>query len=151
MQTGMSEKSKELIAKKLEVVFVDTYSLYLKTQNAHWNYMGKEFYSLHLLLEKQYQDMADALDEIAERVRALGFFVTASFAFFQKKSNVSIEENLPPSEMIEDLVTGHETWICHARKVCELAEQEKDAATVDLLGKRLGAHEKFLWMLKNYL
>lgn len=151
MQTGMSEKSRELIARKLEIVFVDTYTLYVKTQNAHWNYMGKEFFSLHLLFEKQYQDMAEAVDEIAERVRALGFFVTVSFDFFQKKSNIPTENEVPSSEMIEDLVTGHELWICNVRKVCELAEQEKDAATLDLLGKRLSVHEKFLWMLKNYL
>lgn len=151
MQTGMSENSRELIARKLEMIFVDTYVLYLKTQNAHWNYVGKEFFSLHLLFEKQYQDMAEALDAIAERVRSLGFFVTASFSFFQKKSTIPMEDNIPPSEMIEDLVTGHELWICHVRKICELAEQEKDAATVDLLGKRLADHEKYLWMLKNYL
>jgi starvation-inducible DNA-binding protein len=151
MKTGFSEESRKLIASKLEGVFVDTYALYLKTQNAHWNYVGKEFFSLHLLFEKQYQDMANALDEIAERVRALDFFVTASFAFFQQKTTISIQDSLLPSKMVEDLVSGHEILISHLRQIGELAEREKDVATVDLLVKRLAEHEKFLWMLKNYV
>jgi starvation-inducible DNA-binding protein len=151
MQTGMSKESRELVAKKLEMVFVDTYVLYLKTQNAHWNYVGKDFFSVHQLLEAQYKDMAEAVDELAERVRALDFFVTVSLSFFQKKSNILFTETPTSSEIIKDLVSGQEIWISQARKICELAEQEKDAGTVDLLGKRLATHEKFLWMLKNYL
>jgi len=101
MQTGMSEKGRELVAKSLEALLADTYTLYLKTQNAHWNYVGKEFYSMHLLFEQQYQEMAEAIDEIAERVRALGFFVAANFPSFQKKSTLAISEKvLPPSDMV---------------------------------------------------
>jgi len=152
MQTGMTKQGQELVAKSLEALLADTYTLYLKTQNAHWNYVGKEFYSMHLLFEQQYQEMAEAIDEIAERVRALGFFVSASFPAFQRKSTLDIsEKEIPPSEMIEDLVTGHEKVISHARKLCQVAENEKDGATTDLLARRLGTHEKFLWMLKNYL
>ncbi len=151
MKTGMSEQSRKLVAGKLEEVFVLTYVLYLKTQNAHWNYAGRDFFSLHLLLEKQYEDLADSVDELAERVRALDFFVTVSPAFFQKKSNILFKDSLLASEMIQDLVTSHEIWICQVREVCEIVENEKDAGTLDLLGKRLATHEKFLWMLKNYL
>ncbi len=151
MQIGMSEKGRELVSKGLEVFLANTYVLYLKTQNAHWNYVGQDFYSLHLLFEKQYQEMAEAVDEIAERIRSLGFFAPASFEIFQKNSCLECMENPAPSEMAEDLITGHEGLVCHARKLCDLAENEKDGATVDLLGRRLGSHEKFIWMLKNYL
>lgn len=147
----MSEKSRELIAKGLEILLADTYTLYLKTQSAHWNYVGPEFFSIHLLLEKQYEEMAEAIDEIAERVRALGFFIEASLPAFHRKTQLPQKEVYSPSERIEDLVTAHEILISYIRKLCQKAEEEQDGATVDLLGRRLGAHEKFLWMLKNYL
>jgi starvation-inducible DNA-binding protein len=151
MEIGMSQKSKEQIAKALEVFLADTYSVYLKTQNAHWNYVGSGFYAIHLLLEKQYEELAEAVDEIAERVRSLGFFVEASFAMFIKNSTIPSEKITPPSELMEDLVTCHELLICHIRNLCQVAEKEGDGATLDLLGKRLGVHEKNLWMLKNSL
>ncbi len=151
MQIGISEKGRELVAESLEMFLADTYALYLKTQSAHWNYTGKEFYSLHLLFEKQYQEMAEAIDEIAERVRSLGFFVEASFSSFQKKSSLPSQKELIPSEMLEDLVTSNEILICQARGLCQLAEKEDDGATLDLLGRRLATHEKNLWMLKNCL
>lgn len=151
MQIGLSEKGREAVAKGLEIFLANTYTTYLKTQNAHWNYVGEDFYALHLLFEQQYEEMAEAVDEIAERIRSLGFFAPASFLTFQKNSTLDSQEDPEPSEMIEDLITSHEGLICHGRKLCDLAEHEKDAGSVDLLGRRLGVHEKFIWMLKNYL
>ena len=96
--------------------------------------------------------MAEAIDEVAERIRALGFYVDGSFSGFKKSTTIPEEQCVRPcQEMVHELVKGHEIVIRQGRKLAELAEQEGDAATVDLLGRRLGAHEKFAWMLRSQL
>jgi starvation-inducible DNA-binding protein len=150
MKTGMTEEGRKKIADGLKVFLANTYALYLGTQNAHWNYEGPHFYSLHILFEKQYEELAEAVDEIAERIRALGFFAPASFASFQELSMIQGKKNLPSEEMAKDLIHGHEKLLCHARDLCDLAEKERDGGSTDLLGRRLGVHEKFIWMLKSY-
>ena len=148
MKTGMSEKGRGQIAQKIQHLLADTYAVYLKTQNFHWNVKGAHFFSLHILFEKQYSEMADAIDEIAERIQALGFYVEGSFSTFQKQSCIKEEKkSVKAKKMIEQLLAEHEVVICCARQIAALAESEGDQATVDLMARRLGAHEKFAWML----
>lgn len=150
MDIGLSEQTRMKISDALFYVLADTYALYLNTQNFHWNIKGTEFYSLHLLFEKHYEELAAATDEIAERIRALGYYVDASFEAFQKRSDVKGESKLLNiKEMLQKLIEGHETLIRRARKVAETADQEGDFATVDMLGRRLGAHEKMAWFLRS--
>jgi starvation-inducible DNA-binding protein len=152
MHTGMAPKGREAVSEGLAKVLSETYALYLKTQNFHWNVQGPEFFALHLLFEKQYEEMAEALDEIAERIRALGFYVDATFSAFQKTSAIKEVHNLlNAKEMVQNLLESQEILIRKLRDVCNLAEHEKDGGSVDLLGKRLGAHEKMAWMLRSHL
>ena len=149
---GIAEQSKITLSDGLSRLLADTYTLYLKTQNFHWNVTGQEFYALHLLFEKQYEEMAEAVDEIAERIRALGFYVEASFSGFARLANVKDEEKvLIAKDMIITLVKGHETFIREARRVAEIADRDRDFATVDMLGKRMDAHEKMAWFLRSHL
>jgi starvation-inducible DNA-binding protein len=149
---GISEQNRSAISEGLSRVLADTYMLYLKTQNFHWNVRGIEFYSLHLLFEKHYLEMADAVDEVAERIRALGFFVDATFSGFSELSSIKEEEKvLNAKEMLTSLVQGHEALSRNARKVAEIADREGDFATVDMLGRRLGSHEKMAWFLRSQI
>jgi starvation-inducible DNA-binding protein len=149
---GISEPTRQIISEGLFRVLADTYSLYLKTQNFHWNVKGPEFYSLHILFEKQYEEMAAAVDEIAERIRALGFYVDASFSAFKEATSVSQERKvLNIKEMLVSLIEGHDVLVRNARKVAEISDKEGDFATVDMLGRRLGAHEKMAWFLRSFL
>lgn len=149
---GISEQSRMALSDGLSRLLADTYTLYLKTQNFHWNVRGQEFYSLHLLFEKQYQELAEAVDEIAERIRTLGYYVEASFSGFIRLSSIKEEEKvLIAKDMILNLIHGHEAFVKEARKVAEIADREKDFATVDMLGRRLGAHEKMAWFLRSQM
>jgi starvation-inducible DNA-binding protein len=150
MNTGMTDQNRNEIAGSLSRFLADTYAVYLKTQNFHWNLVGPAFYALHLLFEKQYEEMAEAVDEIAERVRALGFYVDASFSGFKELTTIKDEDKvISQVEMIEHLIKAHETLIRHGRNLCALADKERDFGSVDLLGRRLIAHEKMLWMLRS--
>lgn len=152
LHIGLSEKHRQEICLGLGRVHADTYAVYLKTQNFHWNLTGPEFYSLHLLFEKQYEEMAEAIDEIAERIRALGFYVEGSFSGLKRITGIKEEDKvLSIKEMLFSLIEAHESLISQARKVAELADEQQDFATVDMLGRRLGAHEKFAWMLRSQL
>jgi starvation-inducible DNA-binding protein len=152
LNIGISEPSRMAISEGLSRFLADTYALYLKTQNFHWNVRGPEFYSLHLLFEKQYEDLAEAVDEIAERIRALGFYVDASFSGFQNKTSVKEETRvLTSKDMLKELIEGHEVLIRGVRKVAEIGDKDGDFATVDMIGRRLGAHEKMAWFLRSQL
>jgi starvation-inducible DNA-binding protein len=148
--TGMNEQERASVSGALAKVLADTYLLYLKTQNFHWNYTGVEFYPFHLLFEKQYEELAETIDEVAERIRALGFFVEGTMDSFKKISSIREEHRIIPGhEMVTQLIEGHETVIRELRTLSTLAEKYQDAATVDLVGRRLGMHEKFAWMLRS--
>jgi starvation-inducible DNA-binding protein len=150
MHTGMTEQNRLEVAQAMALLLADTYAVYLKTQNFHWNLIGSHFFSLHRLFEKQYSELAEALDEIAERIRALGFFVDASFTGFKELTTIKDEAKvIGEKEMLQHLITGHEILIRHARNFSELAEKKRDFATVDLMGRRLNVHEKMLWMLRS--
>lgn len=151
-ETGMTKEERANVSGGLAKLLADTYVLYIKTQNFHWNIHGPEFYALHLLAEKQYEEMADAVDEIAERIRALGFFVEASMGSFLKLSSIPEDTQLHTKiKYIEDLIKGHEVVIRDARKLAEQAEKNKDPGTVDLMGRRVLFHEKSAWMLRSQL
>src|ERR1700686_1586879 len=107
MNTGMTDHNRQAASNTLAHFLADTYAIYLNTQNFHWNITGVEFYSLHLLFEKQYTELAEAIDEIAERIRALGFYVEGSFEAFKKMSSIKEEEKvINGREMIQQLLQG---------------------------------------------
>jgi starvation-inducible DNA-binding protein len=138
--------------KALTAMLADSYTLYLKTQNFHWNVTGPMFTTLHALFELQYTDLAQANDEIAERVRALNAPVPGSFTEFAKVATV--RESVGPvaaKAMIAALVADQETVAKAARAVIVAAESESDAASADLATRRLNQHEKNAWMLRSHL
>ena len=150
--TGMTSDQRALISGHLSKLLADTYILYLKTQNFHWNIHGPEFYSLHLLSEKQYQELGEAVDEIAERIRALGFYVESTMESFLKLTSIKESPEIRPKhKYIEDLIKSHETVIKDCRSLGNIAEKQHDQATVDLIGRRLNVHEKAAWMLRASL
>ena len=134
----------------LQGLLASSYSLYLKTQNFHWNVTGASFHSYHLMFQDQYEELAEAIDEIAERVRALGYFPEGSFESFAGKSLIQDAKGVsPPIKMVEILLEDHETIICYLRKGLPLAEKVGDGATADFINKRLAVHEKTAWMLRS--
>ena len=150
MDTGLSQTSRENVRGALIKLLADTYAVYIKTQKLHWNVVGREFYSLHILLEKQYEDLAEVIDETAERIRALGFTVQATFSHFKQSTSIPEEaEDISTTDMIKLLIESHDTILRNGRHLSILAEKEKDYATVDMMGKRLAMHEKFAWMLRS--
>ena len=152
INSGMTDSGRKKIAEELRHFLADSYSVYLKTQNFHWNVKGPYFFSMHLLFEKQYSELADAIDEIAERIVALGFFVDASFSAFKDTPCMKeTRKQLKARKMLEQLVHDHESLIRCAREIATFAEQEKDQATVDLMARRLGSHEKMVWMLRSHI
>ncbi len=151
INSGMTEQGRKKIADELRHYLADSYSIYLKTQNFHWNVKGPHFFALHLLFEKQYEELAEAVDKIAERIQALGFFVDASFSAFQKCCIKEEKKPIPAKKMIEQLISDHESVIRCAREIAGIAEKEKDEATVDLMSRLLGEHEKMAWMLRSHL
>lgn len=152
IKSGMSDSNRKAVGQALSHFLADSYAIYLKTQNFHWNVKGPHFYSLHIMFEKQYGEIAEALDEIAERVQALGFHIDASFSGFQKGCCIK-EDRKPASarQMVAKLLDAHEELIRCGREISKIAETNDDPATVDLMGRRLGAHEKMAWMLRSHL
>ena len=149
---GIPETARQEIAGGLNKVLADTYTLYLKTHNYHWNVTGPMFTTLHLMFETQYNELWTAVDLIAERIRSLGEFAPGSYAQFGQLTSISEADGVPEAtEMIEDLVNGHETVARTARAAFEAAERANDQPTADLLTQRLQAHEKTAWMLRSML
>lgn len=149
---GIPKDKREGIAQGLSRLLADSYTLYLKTHNYHWNVTGPMFRTLHLMFEEQYTELAQAVDEIAERIRSLGVYAPGSYSQFQKLSSVSEETGIPKTrEMIANLVQGQETTAKTARAVFPLAEKGNDEATLDLLTQRIQVHEKTAWMLRSLL
>ncbi len=149
---GISEADRKEIADGLSRVLADTYTLYLKTHNYHWNVVGPMFNTLHLMFETQYNELALAVDEIAERIRALGEPAPGSYAEFSELSSVTEDIEKPEAlEMVRRLVDGHESVARTARSVFPAAEKAGDEPTADLLTQRLQVHEKTAWMLRSML
>lgn len=152
LNTGISDADRRAIAEGLSHLLADTYTLYLKTHNFHWNVTGPMFQALHLMFEKQYTELAEAVDEIAERMRALGHFAPGSYREFAKLSKIKEAEGVPGAmEMIRQLVEGHEAVVRTARDLFPTADDCCDEATADLLTQRIQLHEKSAWMLRSHL
>jgi len=133
-------------------VLADTFTLYLKTHNFHWNVTGQRFRELHLMFEEQYNELWLATDVVAERIRALGAFAPATYREFAALSSIREPEGVPAADrMIAELLDGHEAIAQRAREVFPLAEQVSDQATMDLLTQRMQSHEKAAWMLRSLL
>ena len=149
---GIEEVDRQAIAEGLARLLADTYTLYLKTHNYHWNVEGPMFTTLHLMFEEQYNEMWVAVDLIAERIRSLGEFAPGSFAQFAKLTSIAEADDVPSAEeMLGDLVAGHETVARTARAALAIADGAGDQATADLLTQRLQVHEKTAWMLRSML
>ena len=149
---GIPEEKRQIIAKDLSRLLADSYTLYLKTHNYHWNVTGPLFRTLHLMFEEQYTELAQAVDGIAERIRSLGVPAPGSYSQFSALSSIKEETGLPSADnMIKNLVIGHETVAKTARSAFPAAEEGKDEATLDLLTQRIHIHEKTAWMLRSLL
>lgn len=149
---GISEQDRSRIAEGLSRLLADTYTLYLKTHNFHWNVTGPMFNTLHLMFESQYTELALAVDAIAERIRALGFYAPGTYAQYSKLSSIKEEAGIPNAEeMIRLLVQGQEAVARTARSLYPAAEAASDEPTADLLTQRLQVHEKNAWMLRSLL
>jgi len=149
---GIKEADRAKIAQGLSRLLADTYTLYLKTHNFHWNVTGPMFQTLHLMFETQYNELALAVDLIAERIRALGFPAPGSYAEFTKLSSIKEPKGVPQAEdMIRELVAGQEAVVKTARSVFPLVDKVNDEPSADLLTQRMQVHEKTAWMLRSLL
>lgn len=152
MNLGIQPAERQAIAEGLSRVLADTYTLYLKTHNFHWNVTGPMFQTLHLMFEQQYNELALAVDVVAERIRALGYPAPGSYADFARLSSITEAAGVPRAEdMIRQLVEGQEVLVRTARKVFATAEKASDQVTIDLLTQRMQVHEKTAWMLRSLL
>jgi starvation-inducible DNA-binding protein len=149
---GIDAGRREQIASGLSRVLADTYTLYLKTHNFHWNVTGPMFQTLHLMFEQQYNELALAVDAVAERIRALGLPAPGTYRQFVALSSIKEDDGVPKAEvMIAKLVEGHETVARTSREVFRIAEGASDQPTCDLLTQRMQVHEKAAWMLRSLL
>ena len=149
---GIDQPDRKEITAGLSRLLADSYTLYLKTHNYHWNVEGPMFNTLHLMFEQQYTELAQAVDEIAERIRALGEPAPGSYASFAELTSIEEEAGVPAAEdMIENLVKGQEAVVRTARSIFPAAERANDEPTADLLTQRMQVHEKNAWMLRSML
>jgi starvation-inducible DNA-binding protein len=149
---GINDKDRKKIADGLSKLLADTYTLYLKTHNFHWNVTGPMFNTLHLMFEGQYNELALAVDLVAERIRALGYPAPGSYKEFAKLSSIPEAEGVPTAqEMIQQLVAGQEAVTRTARLLFPTVDAAADEPTADLLTQRMQLHEKNAWMLRSLL
>ena len=149
---GLSAEVREDIADGLARLLADTYGLYLKTHNYHWNVVGPMFNTLHLMFEEQYNELALAVDQIAERIRALGRPAPGTYREFAELTSITEDDDQPDAlEMIRRLVEGQEAVVRTARQVFPTAADASDEPTADLLTQRMQVHEKTAWMLRSLL
>lgn len=149
---GIAEADRREIAEGLSRLLADTYTLYLKTHSFHWNVTGPMFNTLHTMFMEQYTELSTAVDEIAERIRALGFPAPGSYAQYAKLTSITEETGTPGAEvMIRQLVEGQEAVVRTARSIFPVVEKAGDEPTADLLTQRMQIHEKTAWMLRSML
>ncbi len=153
MDIGISDKDRAAIAQGLSRLLADTYTLYLTTHNFHWNVTGPMFNSLHTMFMAQYTELWNAVDPIAERIRALGHVAPGSYAQYGKLSSLPDAPAEPPKalEMVRILAQGHEAVARTARSIFPLVDQASDEPTADVLVQRLAVHEQTAWMLRSLL
>jgi starvation-inducible DNA-binding protein len=149
---GIDDAKRAKIAEGLSRMLADTYSLYLKTHNFHWNVTGPMFQTLHLMFETQYTELALAVDLIAERIRSLGYPAPGTYSEYAKLSSIPETTGVPKAkEMIRLLVEGQEAVVRTARSIFPILEEVNDEPTADLLTQRMQVHEKTAWMLRSLL
>lgn len=149
---GIPEKNRKAITLGLSRVLADTYTLYVKTHKFHWNVTGPFFTQLHLAFEEQYTQLQEAVDSLAERIRALGEFAPGSFLEFQELTSIKEQKGVPAAnDMISQLLKDHETIARVIRELLPETDEGEDDATNDLLTGRLREHEKTAWMLRAML
>jgi starvation-inducible DNA-binding protein len=149
---GIKDADRKAIADGLARVLADTYTLYLKTHNYHWNVTGPQFNTLHAMFMTQYTELSIAVDDVAERIRALGHPAPGSYAAFARLTSISESDGVPQAEdMLRELVRGNEIVTRTIREVFLIPEKASDQSTVDLLTQRLRTHEKTAWMLRSML
>jgi starvation-inducible DNA-binding protein len=152
MDIGINKKEREKIANGLSRLLADSYTLYLKTHNFHWNVTGPMFNTLHVMFMDQYTELWNALDMIAERIRALGFPAPGTYREFAKLTVIKESEGVPnATEMIRQLVAGQEAVVKTARSIFPAVDKVGDEPTADLLTQRMQIHEKNAWMLRSLL
>lgn len=149
---GINADDRKHIAGELAKLLADSYTLYLETHNFHWNVTGPMFQTLHLMFEQHYTELAVAVDDVAERIRALGHPAPGTYAEFAELSSIRQAGGVPEAQdMIRMLLVGHETVVRTARATLKVAEDANDQATADLATQRLQIHEKTAWMLRSLL
>ena len=149
---GITEKDRKKIVAGLSKMLADSYILYLKTHNFHWNVTGPMFQTLHVMFMGQYTELWNALDPIAERIRSLGFPAPGSYKKFVSLSSIKEEEGTPSAtDMIKQLIAGQEAVARTAREAFKIADAANDQPTADLLTQRMEIHEKNAWMLRSLL
>lgn len=149
---GIEEGARQEIAHGLSRLLADTYTLYLKTHNFHWNVTGPMFQTLHLMFETQYNELWLANDLIAERIRSLGFPAPGTYSEFVELSSIKEDKGVPTAQnMISLLIQGHEAVTRTARSLFPLVEKANDEVSADLLTQRMQVHEKTAWMLRSLL
>ena len=152
MDIGINATDREKIARGLSVLLADSYTLYLMTQNLHWNVTGPQFNSLHLMFMGQYTEQWNALDVIAERIRALGFPAPGTYKEFVKLATIKEVDGVPKAnEMVRHLVAAQEATARTARKLFPVVDAANDQPTADVLTQRIDIHEKTAWMLRSLL
>ena len=144
--------SNHKVSQVLKVALADTYVLYLKTHGFHWNVEGRDFNTLHTMFEGQYNDMWMAVDQIAERIRALGEYAPGSYAQMIEVATITEATKVPDStEMLEELVSGNEALVKSLKKAFEVSTEAGDDATADMMIERVQIHEKQIWMMRSML
>jgi starvation-inducible DNA-binding protein len=152
MNIGMTDEARAEIAAGLSRLLADSYTLYLKTHNFHWNVKGPMFNTLHLMFETQYTEMALAVDLIAERIRALGFPAPGTYSEYAKLTTIPETSGVPKAEeMIQLLMEGQESVVRTARSIFPVVDAAQDEPSADLLTQRMQLHEKNAWMLRSLL
>jgi starvation-inducible DNA-binding protein len=152
MDTGISAKDRSAIAHGLSRLLADTYVVYLKTHNFHWNVEGPMFQTLHQMFMEQYTETWNAIDLVAERIRSLGHYAPGTYAEYNKLARIKETPGVPKAEqMVRLLIEGQEAVVRTAREVLPLAEKADDQPTLDLLTQRMQIHEKNAWMLRSLL
>jgi len=152
MDTGISTKDRAAIAKGLSRLLADTYVLYLKTHNFHWNVEGPMFQTLHQMFMEQYTETWNAVDLVAERIRSLGHYAPGTYKEYLGLASIKETPGVPKAEqMVKALIAGQEAVVKTARSVLPVAERADDQPTLDLLTQRMQVHEKNAWMLRSLL
>ncbi|REL37133.1 Dps family protein [Thalassotalea euphylliae] len=149
---GINEADRINVAEQLKHLLADSYTLYLQTHNFHWNVTGRQFRELHLMFEEHYTELADAVDEIAERIRTLGVAAPGTYKAFAALSSIEEVEGVPSaSDMVSILTRAHETVVRTCRAALKVAQDADDESSAALASDRMRVHEKTAWMLRALL